>query len=59
MKISIQKILQQAPYTFEGETDLSELESFDNDIRQIGSVEVSGEASVKIKQLPLIFISKV
>lgn len=51
MKISIQKILQQVPYAFEGETNLSELESLDNDIRQIGSVEVSGEATVQNKTI--------
>ncbi|GEN55683.1 hypothetical protein GCM10012290_04050 [Halolactibacillus alkaliphilus] len=51
MKLSIQKILQQAPYSFEGETDVSELVSFDNDIRQVGSVQVSGVASIQNKTI--------
>lgn len=51
MKISIQKIIQQAPYAFEGETDISELESLDNDIRQVGSVQVLGEATVQNKTM--------
>lgn len=58
MKLSIQKILQQAPYSFEGETDVSELVSFDNDIRHVGSVEVSGIASVQNKTITVNLLIK-
>ncbi|PXW92620.1 uncharacterized protein DES38_102204 [Streptohalobacillus salinus] len=50
MKISIQKILRQEEgFPFEGEVDVSELESMDNDIRKVGSVEVAGVATAQNK----------
>lgn len=47
MKIPIQKILQSDVLTVEGSVDLSELETLNNDIREIGEVSVKCEASVR------------
>jgi uncharacterized protein len=47
MKFSLQKIKAKAPYQFEGEVDVSELEEMNNDIRRIPPVKVEGEATIR------------
>ncbi|WP_440895188.1 YceD family protein [Amphibacillus sp. Q70] len=47
MKIPIQKILQSDVLPIEASVDLSELEALNNDIRDIGSVSVKCEASIR------------
>jgi uncharacterized protein len=47
VKISIQKIIKSDGYPFEEQVDLSELSSFKNDIRKIGSVSLQGLASAQ------------
>ncbi|WP_411955371.1 YceD family protein [Alkalibacillus sp. S2W] len=46
MNIALQKIAAHTPYTITETVDVSELEDFDNDIRRIGSVDVSVEATL-------------
>lgn len=56
MNISIQKILQTDLFSFEGNVDLSELASLpNNDIREIGTVSVSGTASSQSKTITCQF----
>jgi uncharacterized protein len=47
MEFSLQKIKSQAPYQFEGEVDVSELEELNNDIRRIPPVTIKGEATIR------------
>ncbi|WP_175615364.1 YceD family protein [Piscibacillus halophilus] len=47
MKFSLQKIKREAPYDFEDTVNVDELESMDNDIRNITDVKVKGEATVQ------------
>ncbi|WP_027963091.1 YceD family protein [Halalkalibacillus halophilus] len=46
MKIALQRIKVNEPYSFSETVDVSELEQMDNDIRHIGEVNVNGDANV-------------
>lgn len=58
MKIPVKKIVRESPYSFKEEVDLTELESLDNDIREIGNVSVNGDASVQNKTITVNFAVK-
>ncbi|PKR78522.1 hypothetical protein CEY16_01840 [Halalkalibacillus sediminis] len=55
MKLSLQKIQAQAPYSFSESVDVSDLESMDNDIREISEVEINGEATAESKLIAVRF----
>lgn len=58
MKISLGQIKKNSgnePFTFDEQVDVSELESMNNDIRQIGSVHVHGNASVQGEEIIFTF----
>lgn len=56
MKISIQKILHSNNFSFDDRVDISEIENWNNDIRQIKPVHVTGHASAQGKQITCQFI---
>ncbi|MBB6455013.1 uncharacterized protein HNQ94_003507 [Salirhabdus euzebyi] len=47
MKFSLQKIRTKAPFQFEEDVDVSELETLNNDIRRIPPVKVQGEVTMR------------
>ncbi|MFB1051918.1 DUF177 domain-containing protein [Paraliobacillus sp. JSM ZJ581] len=51
MKISIQKIVRSDDYQFDEIVDISEIESWNNDIRQISPVQVKGHANMQGDQI--------
>ncbi|WP_079709348.1 YceD family protein [Paraliobacillus ryukyuensis] len=51
MKISIQKIIRFDDYPFDESVDISEIENWNNDIRRIGSVHVTGHANAQGNQI--------
>ncbi|WP_163970760.1 YceD family protein [Oceanobacillus halotolerans] len=58
MKFTLSEIRKSAynePFTFENKVDVSELESMNNDIRQISSVMVDGNCSLHGEQITFSF----
>ncbi|CQR47805.1 hypothetical protein BN1058_02135 [Paraliobacillus sp. PM-2] len=51
MKISIQKIVRSDDYSFDEMVDVSEIEDWNNDIRQVNPVQVKGYADAHGNQI--------
>lgn len=61
MKFSVSRIKQgtyNEPFEFDNMVDVSELETMNNDIREIGSVHVFGECTLQGEQLIFTFTIK-